>query len=551
MTAKEAGATSSRIRCDVVVIGYGPVGMTLAALLAQRGVDVLVIERHARRWALPRAGHLDGETMRTFQGLGIGQDIELIARPMLEWALTTGEHDVLTTIALGESGSGWKADYLSYQPEFEDIIDARARRLGVRVHRGATAVTLEQDEHRVLLGVRPTEDPDAEGYTVEACFAVGADGAGSFVAEAIGARRHDLGFSARPQLVVDFEHHDPDRDLPALQEVCQVLDIRRPHLAGRWSGGRWSRWEFAALAHESRADLEDEAACWELLRAWGIRPEDGRIVRRTVYEFDSLLADRWRRGRVLLAGDAAHTMPPFMGQGMCSGVRDAVNLAWKLAAVLSGDVGPSLLDTYESERVPHVKAMIEMSMAVGDMVLMTDPEAAARRDELLRTGGGPLPPLFPRLGEGVVRGAEHPDWSEADGRPARQGRVVRQGTLALFDDHFPAPGWTIVSRHRIPLEIFDERQRATLTALGVEFAHVSRAAGDDHFVDLDGDYDLWFRATGRKAFLCRPDNYVFGSVRTIDDLPALVDELTETLGRYGWRLPHAGLTHRVNPPVTA
>ena len=162
MTAKEAGATSVRTRCDVLVIGYGPVGMTLAALLAQRGVDVLVIERHARRWALPRAGHLDGETMRTFQGLGIGQDIELVARPMLEWALTTGEHDVLTTIALGESGSGWKADYLSYQPEFEDIIDARARRSGVRVHRGATAVALEQDEHRVLVGVRPTEEPDAE-----------------------------------------------------------------------------------------------------------------------------------------------------------------------------------------------------------------------------------------------------------------------------------------------------------------------------------------------------------------------------------------------------
>ena len=129
--------------------------------------------------------------------------------------------------------------------------------------------------------------------------------------------------------------------------------------------------------------------------------------------------------------------------------------------------------------------------------------------------------------------------------------MVWQGKPALFDDHFPAPGWKIVSRHRIPQEIFDERQRATLTALRVEFAHVSRAAGDDHFVDLDGDYDLWFRATGRKVFLCRPDNYVFGSARTIDDLPALVDELTEMLTRYGWRLPRAEITHRVNPPVKA
>ena len=537
MAIDGSGATAVATTCDVVVVGYGPVGMTLAALLAQRGLDVLVIERHAQRWALPRAGHLDGETMRTFQGLGIGYDVELVARPMLEWALTTGDHDVLATIALGESGLGWKADYLSHQPEFEGIIDARARRLGVRVHRGATAVALGQDEHRVLLGVRPTDAPGAEGYTVEASFAVGADGAGSFVADALGVRRHDLGFSARPQLVVDFEHRDPDRDLPALQEVRQVLDIRRPHLAGRWSGGRWSRWEFAARADESREDLEDEAACWELLRAWGITAEDGRIVRRTVYEFRSLLADRWRCGRVLLVGDAAHTMPPFMGQGMCSGIRDAVNLAWKLAAVLAGDADSSLLDTYESERVPHVKALIEMSMAVGDMVLLTDPEAAARRDDLLRAQGAPLPPSFPRLGAGLVRRAEHADGSDADGRPARQGRVVWQGKLALFDDQFPTSGWKLVSRHRIPPEVFDERQRATLTALGVEFAHISRAAGQGHFVDLDGDYDLWFRATGRKAFLCRPDNYVFGSARTLDDLPALVDDLTEALSRHGWRPP--------------
>ncbi|MFJ6895144.1 bifunctional 3-(3-hydroxy-phenyl)propionate/3-hydroxycinnamic acid hydroxylase [Streptomyces hokutonensis] len=551
MTVNEAGATSVRTRCDVVVIGYGPVGMTLAALLAQRGVDVLVIERHAQRWALPRAGHLDGETMRTFQGLGIGPDVELVARPMLEWALTTGEHDVLTTIALGESGSGWKADYLSHQPEFEEIIDARARQLSVRVHRGDTAVSLEQDEDRVLLSVRPTDDPDAEGYTVESSFAVGADGADSFVAEALGVRRHNLGFSARPQLVVDFEHRNPDRDLPALREVRQVLDIRRPHLAGRWSGGRWSRWEFAALAHESREDLEHEAACWELLHPWGITPEDGRIVRRAVYEFESSLVHSWRCGRVLLAGDAAHTMPPFMGQGMCSGVRDAVNLAWKLLAVLSGDADSSLLDTYESERVPHVKAMIEMSMAVGDMVLMTDPGAAARRDEMLRTKGGPVPALFPRLGPGLVRGAEHHDGVDSDGRPARQGRVVRQGKLALFDDQFPVSGWKIVSRHRIPLEMFNEGQRATLGALGVEFAHVSRAAGDDHFVDLDGDYDLWFRGTGRKAFLCRPDNYVFGSVRTLDELPALVDELTETLSRYGWHVLRDSRALRMNSPAEA
>lgn len=525
------------LHCDVTVVGYGPVGMVTAALLALEGLDVVVVERFPERFGLPRAGHLDGETMRTFQRIGVAAAVELIARPMLQWELVTAEREVLASIRLGEAGSGWKADYLCYQPELEDILDARVRQLGVRVLTGATVAGIDQDSQGASVTIRATDDPGAAARRVESAYALGADGAGSFVRRSLGIERLDLGFSAMDHLVLDFEHNDPDRDLPQLPEVYQVLDIHRPTLAGRWNGSSWSRWEFAAREGETRESLESDTTCWKLLADWGITPEHGTITRRAVYSFESTIAARWRAGRVLLLGDAAHTMPPFMGQGMLSGIRDATNLTWKLAAVLSGRAGQRLLDTYEIERRSHVRGLIDMSIAVGETVLVTDPEQARLRDEMLRAGQLPRAPLFPRLVAGIVRAPDGPDAldaAEADGRPALQARVALDGTVDRLDEHFARPGWRIVTRHRLPDDLFDAAQRRLLSMLGVDILHVTRGRAEGALLDIDGEYDLWFRRTGRKAFLERPDAYVFGTVRTIDELPALLDELAESLAVHGW-----------------
>ena len=527
-----------QLTCDVAIVGYGPVGMTCGALLAQLGLDVVIVERFPTRFDLPRAGHLDGETMRTFQRLGIAEAVELIASPMLMWELVTADREVLTSIKLGEGGAGWKEDYLCYQPELEAIVDARARELGVRVFMGVTAQRIDQDEERVRVVARPTHDADARPCLIDAAYLIGADGAGSFVRSAVGVERRDLGFSAMDHLVVDFEHNDPDRDLPQLPEVYQVLDIKRPSLAGRWNGGRWSRWEFAAREGESKEFLESAATVWNLIAAWGITPEDGTINRRAVYSFESTLADVWRVGRVLLMGDAAHTMPPFMGQGMLSGIRDAVNLSWKLAAVLAGNADDRLLDTYQAERAPHVNDIIHMSIALGETVLITDPEQARIRDELLRSGRGPRPPLFPRLTAGIVRPLDHPDAidaAEADGRPARQARVALDGHVDRLDNHFQRPGWRIVSRHALPAGLLGPRQQELVRALDFQIVHATRGNVPDSYLDLDGEYDLWFRQTGRKAFVERPDNYIFGTVRHIGELPILLDELADALAAHGWR----------------
>ena len=532
----------ARMTCDVAIVGYGPVGMILGTLLAERGRSVIVVERWPTRYDLPRAGHFDSETMRTFQNMGFAESIELIARPMLQWHMVTADMELLTTIKLGESGSGWKESYLTYQPEFEKIFDARARQLGVRVFMDTTATKLEQDDHGARLFVQSSSRPAAQPSVIHAAFILGADGAGSFVRSEIGIERMDLGFKANDQLVIDFEHNDPDRDLPQLPEVYQVLDPRRPLLAGRWSGDRWSRFEFHAKEGESREYLESAATCWKLLAKWGIYPGDGKITRHSVYSFQSKLASKWRVGRVLLIGDAAHTMPPFMGQGLCSGIRDSVNLYWKLDAVLSGKADLALLDTYESEREPHARGITEMSNAVGNLVLMSDPEQARQRDEMLRAGHAPRAPIFPRLGPGIVRSSDALASHPSDGRPSRQARAALHQRVDRLDQ-FMKQSWKIISRHPVPQSLFDQQQQDLLAALDIDFAHVSRGA-NAQYADIDGEYDLWYRETGRKAFLLRPDNYIFGSVRTIEELPGMLDELAEILSAHGWK--HGTAPGRLN-----
>ncbi|MFG1609226.1 bifunctional 3-(3-hydroxy-phenyl)propionate/3-hydroxycinnamic acid hydroxylase [Actinoplanes sp. NPDC049265] len=517
-------------RHDVVVVGYGPVGMVTAGLLAQHGLDVAVVERFPRRYPLSRAGHFDGETMRAFQTLGIAGEVELVARPLLEWSLMDADMELLTTLTLGQDGAGWKASYLSYQPQIEEIIDRRVRDLGVRVHMDTTAEELRPDTDGVDLVVRR----DGARATIRASYVVGADGANSFVRSALGIGRRDLGFRALQELVLDVRLNDPDVDLPELPEVFQVLDPERPVLAGRWSGPATARFEFASREQESRDHLLSDEFSWGQLARWGLTPRDGTIERRAVYSFESLLAERWRDGRVLLAGDAAHTMPPFMGQGVCSGYRDALNLAWKIAAVLAGDADDSLLDTYESERAPHVEELTRASMALGEMVSLRDPELARQRDEALRSGSVPPQPEFPRLGPGIVTAAGPGDGSPVDGRLALQARVAFDGRLGRFDE-FGTPGWKIVSRHPVPAELFGERGRAVAEGLGMAVFHVSRGPGPGYYQDIDGDFDLWFRRTGRKVLILRPDNYVFGSGATVEDLPSLLDGLADTLAAYGWK----------------
>ncbi|MGW5510703.1 bifunctional 3-(3-hydroxy-phenyl)propionate/3-hydroxycinnamic acid hydroxylase [Streptomyces albogriseolus] len=524
------------VHCDVAIVGYGPVGMTAAALLAAAGHRVVVVERFPQRYDKPRAGHFDGETMRTFQQLGIAREVELLVRRMNSYEAVSSTNEVLAALKDGDAGSGWHKSYLFHQPEVEDVIDARGRDLGVEVIMNATAVDIAQSGHGVRLVVRDSDDLDGADCTIEAQFVLGADGSNSFVRQNAGIAKQDLGFPALADLAIDFEYDDPDVEVP-LGESGHLIEDDVIVTFGRWTGGRISRVEVCKLGDEgTRAYLEDEGTAWTFLAKFGLKPDMGRIVRNSIYTFECTVAERWRDGRVLLIGDAAHTTVPFMGQGVCAGIRDAANLSWKLDAVLRGRADQTLLDTYESERSSHAVGIIQMAMAMGSMVIPAAAAAADLQHGQLQGSDMPDPgAAFPRIGPGVVRDGDDPAAIPAEGRPALQARVGWEGRVDLLEE-FLQPGWKLITRHPVPDSMLDEDQRSLIDELGLQRVHVSRAAGPNHYVDIDGDYDTWFQATGRRAFLVRPDHYVFGAAATIEDVPELLDTLKDALTSHGWVL---------------
>jgi 2-polyprenyl-6-methoxyphenol hydroxylase-like FAD-dependent oxidoreductase len=404
---------------DVIVVGYGPVGQTIAALLAREGHRVAVYERFADVYGLPRAIHFDDEVMRVWQALGVVDDIvgDLLPVPKYTWLGADGEEIVAIT-SPSPGPSGWEPSYLFFQPYLEDaLVRAVAAQPTATVHRGWLAEHLHQAGDHVAVTLRRVREaasgqllPTDETTTVRARYVIGADGANSRVREAAGVDFEDLGFRER-WLTLDVRPHDVEA-LSHIPAPCQWCHPARPHMHTR-NGRSHRRWEFMLLPGETAEDFRDEARIWELLAPW-MTADDGTIVRHAVYEFRARLAETMRDGRVLLAGDAAHTMPPFLGQGLCSGVRDAANLAWRLDLILR-DVAPdALLDSYTEERRPHNEWIVRLSTEMGRVSCVLDPAAAAERDAALRAADPPPPLALRSLEEGLV----------AAGRPLAGARAV-------------------------------------------------------------------------------------------------------------------------------
>lgn len=521
----------TQFNSDVAIVGYGPTSQLLALMLGRAGHQVTVIERWPDLYPLPRAVHFDHEIARLFQAAGVIGEVNKIIESADHYQWRNAELKTLMDFDwTGMGPSGWPISNMFAQPVLERVLDQHVKALpNVRVLQGWSATALSQTTDGVHIDIEAGSVPDgkwqASGQkaSVHAQYLVGADGANSTVRKALGVEVEDLGF-AFDWLVVDVL---PQTEREWNPKTWQLCDPARPTTIVPGGPGR-RRWEFMLLPGETAAQMNQDAVSWDLLKRWDVTPQNAVLERHAVYTFRGQWAKQWRVGRALLAGDAAHLMPPFAGQGMCSGMRDSVALAWRLDAILKGQVSDALLDSYGPERSNHVQELIGFSIELGKVICITDPEIAAARDkDMLAAQSSPdyQPPAAPepRLGAGFYK-----QDSAGSGLLVPQGVVQFQGRRALFDDVFGA-GFALIAKDASVLAALSQDNRQALDAFGVVVTHF----GPGGFEDVDGTYAGYLERTGAAAVLSRPDFYSFGSAPTPEALNALVGEW-----RRGLHLPH-------------
>jgi 3-(3-hydroxy-phenyl)propionate hydroxylase len=365
----------------VIVVGAGPAGCTAALLLADSGIPVTLLERYPQPHPLPRAVHLDDEVARVLDRVGVSEGFLARSRPGSGLRLLDARHRVMAEFRRDQQPGqhGFPQANMFHQPDLEELLLARVDQHPlISLRRGAEVTGLDGALDALTADpVRVYARVAGQPQTFTGRVVLGCDGANSTVRQLAGITMEDLGFTER-WLVVDIK---AETGLDTWDGVEQICDPARPatfmHITGDWY-----RWEFQLGDGEDEADLIAPAALGALLRPWTGRGDlDGlEIIRSTSYTFRARLASRFRAGRIFLLGDAAHLTPPFIGQGLAAGLRDADNLAWKLAYVLTGRAGPDLLASYETERRPHARALIEKAVRVGwAMTGGQDRAAAVRR----------------------------------------------------------------------------------------------------------------------------------------------------------------------------
>jgi 3-(3-hydroxy-phenyl)propionate hydroxylase len=477
---------------DVVVVGLGPTGATLTHLLAASGLNVAVLDREAALYHLPRAVHFDDETMRVFQTVGIGDALskKLHVNPGMKFVGQDGEL-LLDWPRPQEVGpQGWHNSYRFHQPDLETLLrQALTKREGVSIRANCEVISLADKGDAVEINCldRLTGEP----MHLRAAYVVGCDGARSTVRAAIGSGMEDLGFRER-WLVVDALLK---RDRPDLGDhSIQFCDPKRPMTYCRSPKNR-RRWEITVLDDETDEEITRHEKVWELLSD-SISPVDADFERCAVYTFQSAIAKNWRKGRLLIAGDAAHLTPPFMGQGMCAGVRDASNLGWKLALCARGLADQSLLDSYQAERSPHVREYITTAIRLGSLINSLGRESALSMLNADGPNGARMRSIAPELGASDLGGFDH------DKTP-HKGRVFAQPKLSdgqLMDDLI---GYGPVLLTRAPVQT--EGRVPTLSA--TEHPEITAS--------LD--------ALDVNAVLVRPDRYILATAKTEHDIAELAN----------------------------
>ncbi|AMO72843.1 bifunctional 3-(3-hydroxy-phenyl)propionate/3-hydroxycinnamic acid hydroxylase MhpA [Sphingorhabdus sp. M41] len=459
--------------CDVLIAGGGPTGVTLAVLLARRGLRVIVAEKEKDIYPLPRAAHLDHESMRILQEAGVADEVNATSRRASRYDFLNARGEVLLRFDGSDQigPGGWPMANMIHQPTVEMLLRRSLASFPNATLHSMWEVRSFTDDGEGVTAQISTPDGDR---TIRAHYLVGADGARSSVREQSNIAFEDLNFE-EPWLVVDVLVDDYSK-LPT--ENLQICDPKRPTTCVLMGEGR-HRWEFMILPGETAEQVSEDAFIEKLLEPWNVTGAI-RMERKAVYTFRARIAEQWRKGRIMLAGDAAHQMPPFAGQGMCSGLRDAASLAWKLAATIKGEAPDSLLDSYQPEREPNLRATIDMAIMMGRMVCTTNKWSAWLRDMKLRLARflGKLPdgpPAYPPIEAGAI-----------------------MASTAAAGSYFP--------------QIPGDGDTRLDDVLGIDHWLITRdELGKDPLVPFAAGLRTWLDQSSAEAVLVRPDRYVFGT----------------------------------------
>jgi 3-(3-hydroxy-phenyl)propionate hydroxylase len=494
---------------DVVIAGFGPTGAMAANLLAQHNIKTLVVDPQTEIYDIPRGVHFDGETMRIFQSIGIADAVmaQSASNETVEFVNGRGASLMLAALDEVAETAGWPTDIFFRQPLVEkNLRDNLAGCEAIDYQLGWRLEALKQEDTQVTMTLRCAETDAAQ--TITAAYLIGADGADSAVRRLADIALKDLKCD-EPWLVVDWEL---DPGVEFARNVYQFCDPKRPGTLVPCAG-QHIRWEFMMNPGDKAADMENQDAVRTMMRPYlyhlgpDIKPEDGHILRSKVYEFHALLAERMSHHRVFLMGDAAHQMPPFLGQGMCAGLRDAENLIWKLAGVLRSQYAPALLETYHSERYAHVQAVIKQAVQIGEIIQTRNPVKAFLRDSFLRLGKL-IPPLISgiqfgitwRLGKGLLADELTAGWQ------IPQSWVHKNGARERLDAFLPR-GFCVLALDnsaRVELQTVSDAYPALacpIFTLGHDFS-----AEDTLITDMAA-------STQSVGFLLRPDRQIYATLK--------------------------------------
>ncbi|WP_197411957.1 bifunctional 3-(3-hydroxy-phenyl)propionate/3-hydroxycinnamic acid hydroxylase [Sphingopyxis sp. H050] len=515
---------------DVAIVGFGPAGEVLASTLGEAGFKVLVVERWPQPYPLPRLTTLDGECCRVVQATSADVDkgfSESCVQDAVNFTDAEGV-PIMRVLYPGEIG-GWPARLSIFQPDFEAGIAEKVETMpSVEVRRGWEAQEIVQDETGVALKIARYDDAKMEATdeveTVRAKYLVGTDGARSFVRQKLDLPVKDFNLHER-WLNFDAELKRP---LPEhFNKLVIFMDPKRPHMYMP-IGQRYLRLEFRVMEDETDEQVTVPEVAWDFLtRQHGLGPDDVRIMRQIVYHYHSRIAEKWSDGRVFIAGDAAHTMPPYMGQGGCAAIRDGRNLGWKLVEVLSGRSPATLLDTYQVERQPHVTTIVMGSDMLSRVVNIVDPVAAENRNMGMRKDGDRRPPDLPSLTAGILYRGAGDEVALPAGLATPQG-TLRRGARWSRGDEILGTWFQIWSRRDLS-DVLDDGSRTWLEANNVGIAVFDDENSAHYAQDCDGTYGAFLDKHGVDVVVVRPDFFAFGGVAHAD-INTLIADLARQLG---------------------